>query len=48
MNESEWELEFESWEDHYDLHEARDYPSLVVLFLLISTVPPSCQIHPCP
>lgn len=31
MDESDWELEFESWEDHYDLHEQRDYPSLVAL-----------------
>lgn len=25
------ELEFESWEDHYDLHERRDYASLDTL-----------------
>jgi hypothetical protein len=31
MDELDWELEFESWEDHYDLHERRDYPSLVAI-----------------
>jgi len=31
MDEFDWELKFESWEDHYDLHEQRDYPSLVAL-----------------
>ena len=29
MDEMEWELEFESWEDHYDFHQRRDWPGLV-------------------
>jgi len=29
MDELDWELEFESWEVHYDFHQQRDWPGLV-------------------